>query len=121
MVKILRATNLQSPSTPRGVTANPKSGSWHDPSQLTRKQITSRISVRRLYVKDPNNPIFYKEQDLFSANANPRFNPGRGVSSVTTLDGSPQPPQGVTSGHQKVIRQTNQMKTGGKTLKRRTF
>lgn len=120
MVKILRAPSLTSKQTPKGSTANPKAGSWHDPSQLTRGQIKTRISVQRRFVNDPNNPIWYPEQMLFSANANPRFNPGRGVSSATTLDGTPQPPAGFNSGHQKVIRQTNQMKTGGKTLKKRS-
>lgn len=119
MVRILRAPSTTSMKTPKGATANPKAGSWHDPSQLTRSQVTTRMSIQRRYVNDPNNPIWYPEQDLFSNNTNPRWNPGRGVSSATTLDGTPQPPAGYTSGHQKVLRQTNQMKTGGRTLKRR--
>lgn len=120
MVKIVRVQNPQSPGTPKGATANPKSGSWHDSSQLTRATVKSRISVRRLYVNDPNNPIFYPERDQASLNTNPRFDPSKAPGSVTVIDSTPQPPKGYTSGHSKVIRQTNQMKTGGKTLKRRS-
>lgn len=119
MVKIMGATNPQSKQTPRGATANPKSGSWHDPSQLTRATVKTRISVRRLFVKDPNNPIFYPERDQFSNNTNPRFDPSKGPGSVKIVDATPKPPSGFSSGHQKTVKQTSQMKTGGRTLKRR--
>jgi hypothetical protein len=57
--------------------------------------------------------------DEFSDNKNPRFDPSKAPGSVTVLDGTPKPPKGSTSGHQKVLQQTAQMKRGGKTLKRR--
>jgi hypothetical protein len=119
VVKIVKARNVNSPDTPRGVTANPLSGSWHDEDQLTRRTVKSKKSVKRVHVKDPNNPIFYPEADQFSDNANPRYDPSKAPGSVKILDSTPEPPKGSTSGHQKVIQQTNQMKRGGKTLKRR--
>lgn len=120
MTKILRASNPQSSKTPKGATANMRSGSWHDESQLTRRTVKTKAFVRRLFVKDPNNPIFSPVMDQFTNNANKRYDPSKAPGSVTIMDGTPQPPQGATSGHQKVIQQTNMMKTGGKTLKRRS-
>jgi hypothetical protein len=123
MARILRVKSVQSPKTPKGATANPKSGSWHDESQLTRRTIKSKLSVRRLFVPfvkgSTTSNAFSPVEDQFTNNMNPRYDPSKGSNSARTLDGTPQPPQGATSGHQKVIKQTNQMKTGGKTLRRR--
>jgi hypothetical protein len=121
VVKILRAKNVQSPKTPKGATANPKSGSWHDESQLTRAVIKTKKSVRRLFASDPNTSnTFTPVMEEFSDNKNPRYDPSRAPGSVTVLDGTPPRPEAnPNAGHQKVIQQTNQMKTGGKTLKRR--
>lgn len=121
MTRIVRVPNPQSPKTTKGVTANSRSGSWHDESQLTRRTTSARTSVRRLHVIDPNSPTFSRVMDQFTNNPNKRFDPSKAPGSVRRLDGTPQPPQGATTGHQKVIRQTKQMKTGGKTLVRRTF
>lgn len=121
MVKILRATNAQSPKTPRGVTANPKGGSFHDESQLTRKTVKSKVSVRRLFVPfvkgSTTSNNFSPVEAQFTNNANPRYDPSKAPGSVRILDSTPKPPQGnPNAGHQKVIRQTNQMKTGGKRI-----
>lgn len=120
MARILRVKNAQSPKTPKGATANPKSGSWHDPSQLTRGAVKVKAKVRRLFASDPTTSnTFTPVMEEFSDNANPRYDPSKAPGSVTVLDGTPPPPKGATSGHQKVLKQTNMMKTGGKTLKRR--
>jgi hypothetical protein len=128
MAKIVRVTNPQSPKTPKGATANQKSGSFHDPSQLTRTTVKSKTSVQRKFVKtDPQNPatpapaLFSPVMDQFTNNANPRYDPSKAPGSVTKKDGTPQPPKGYTTGHQKVIKYNNQMQTGGKTLKRKQF
>jgi hypothetical protein len=125
MAKIKRVTNPQSPKTPKGSTANPKAGSWHDPSQLTRALTKTKATVRRLHVPfvkgSTTSNAFSPVESQLTNNANPRYDPSSSPGSVTRLDGTPKSPQGPTSGHQKVIKQTNQMKTGGKTLKRRTF
>jgi hypothetical protein len=120
MVKILRATNPQSKSTPRGATANAKAGSWHDESQLTRRQVKSKKSVRRLMATDPTvSNTFSPVYDQFTNNANPRYNPSKAPGSVRTLDSTPKPPQGnPNAGHQKVIQYNNQMRTGGKRIVR---
>jgi hypothetical protein len=121
MARILRAKNLQSPKTPKGVTGNPKSGSFHDEDQLTRKTTSAKTSVRILHATDPaTSNAFTPVMDQFTNNPNKRYDPSKAPGAVTKLDSTPPPPQGVTSGHQKVIQQTNQMKTGGKTLVRRT-
>lgn len=124
MATIKKATNPQSPKTPKGVTANSKSGSWHDESQLTRQNVKTRVSVRRLFVPyvqgSTTSNNFSPVESQFTNNTNPRFDPSKAPGAVTILDGTPRPPQGnPNAGHQKVIKQTNQMKTGGKTLKRR--
>jgi hypothetical protein len=128
MAKIVRATNPQSPKTPKGAQANVKAGSFHDESQLTRKNVKSKASVTRKFVKtDPQNPatpapaLFSPVMDQFTNNANPRYDPSKAPGAVTKKDGTPPPPKGATSGHQNVIRYNNQMQTGGKTLKRRQF
>jgi hypothetical protein len=54
----------------------------------------------------------------FTNNPNPRYDPSKAPGSVTKLDGTPPPPKGATTGHQKVIPYNNQQRTGGKTLKR---
>jgi hypothetical protein len=128
MVQIKRAFNPQSKTTPKGALANAKAGSFHDESQLTRKTVKSKASVQRKFVKtDPQNPatpapaLFSPVMDQFTNNANPRYDPSKAPGAVTKLDGTPQPPKGATSGHQKVIPYSNQMQTGGKTLKRKQF
>ena len=121
MTRILRARNPQSLTTPKGAVKGQKSGSWHDPSQLTRSTVKSRTSVRILHVTDPTRNTFSPGMEQFTNNANPRFDPSRAPGSVRILDSTPQPPKGAASGHQKVIRYSNQMQTGGKTLKRVQF
>jgi hypothetical protein len=128
MAKIVRVTNPQSPKTPKGATANQKAGSFHDPSQLTRTSVKSKTSVQRKFVKtDPQNPatpapaLFSPVMDQFTNNANPRYDPSKAPGAVIKKDGTPVPPKGATTGHQKVIPYNNQMRTGGKTLKRRQF
>lgn len=118
MVKIVRVTNPASSKTPRGVTANPKSGSWHDESQLTRRTTSGRASVRRLFASDPTvSNTFSPVMDQFTNNANPRFDPSKAPGSVRKLDSTPQPPKGnPNAGHQKVIQYNNQMRTGGKRI-----
>jgi hypothetical protein len=102
------------------VQANPKAGSFHDESQLTRRNITSKLSIRRLFARNPATSVAFSPVEAdFTNNPNPRYDPSRAPGSVTKSDGTPKPPQGPNSGHQKVIQQTNMMKTGGKTLKRR--
>src|SRR5580765_3240405 len=125
MARILRVTNIFSKKTPRNVMKGPRAGSWHDESQLTRTNVKSKTSVRRLFVKtDPQNPatpapaLFSPVMDQFTNNANPRYDPSKAPGSVTKKDGTPLPPKGYNSGHQKVIKQTSFMKRGGKTLKR---
>lgn len=121
MTRIVKATNPQSSKTPKGVMASSKAGSFHDESQLTRKTTSQRTSVRRLHATDPaNSNVWTPVMDQFSNNLNPRFDPSKAPGSVQILDSTPKPPKGYNTGHQKVVRQTNQMKTGGKTLKRRT-
>jgi len=125
VARILRAKSVNSPKTPKGVTANPKSGSWHDESQLTRRTVKTKASVRRLFVPfvfgSTTSNNFSPVESQFTNNANPRYDPSKGPGSVRVLDGTPPPPGPgkLSAGHQKVITQTNQMKTGGKTLKRR--
>jgi hypothetical protein len=123
VVRIVRVKPLTtgSPKTPRGVMKGTKSGSFHDESQLTRRTVKSKTSVRRLHVIDPTSPTFSPVMEQFTNNLNPRYDPTKAPGSVARLDGTPQPPKGPNSGHQKVIQQTRQMKTGGKTLVRRTF
>src|SRR5262245_7105108 len=126
MVRIVRATNLQSPKTPRGTTANPKGGSFHDESQLTRRNVKSKASVQRKFVPyvkgSTTSNNFSPVEKQFTNNPNPRYDPSKAPGSVVIKDGTPVPPQGnPNAGHQKVIKQTKQMKFGGKTLVRRTF
>jgi hypothetical protein len=128
MTKIVRVVNPQSKTTPKGTTANQKSGSFHDESQLTRTTVKSKASVQRKHVKtDPQNPatpapaLFSPVMDQFTNNANPRYDPSKAPGAVTKLDGTPPPPKGATTGHQKVIPYNNQQRTGGKTLKRKQF
>jgi hypothetical protein len=117
MVKIKRVPNPQSPKTPRGVTGNPKGGSFHDESQLTRKTTSARTPVKKLHVKyDKTTIAFTPVEEQFTNNLNPRFDPSKDPGSVRKLDGTPQPPKGFNSGHQKVIKQTDQMRNGGKTI-----
>jgi hypothetical protein len=120
MARILRATNPQSPRTPRGVISSARSGSWHDESQLTRRTTKSKKSVRRLFATDPTvSNTFSPVYDQFTNNLNPRYDPSRAPGSVRKLDGTPVPPQGnPNAGHQRVIRFNNQMRTGGKRLVR---
>lgn|SRR5215467_980132 len=120
MARILRATNPQSPRTPRGAQGNIRSGSWHDPSQLTRRTTGARTSVRRLFAVDPTvSNTFSPVMNQFTNNPNKRFDPSRAPGTVRRLDGTPVPPQGnPNAGHQKVIRYNNQMRTGGKRIVR---
>lgn len=122
MTRILRATNIFSKKTPRGTTANAKSASWHSPSQLTRSNVKSKLSIRRLHVmrdpQDPTSNTFSPVMDQFTNNANPRYDPSKAPGSVRKLDGTPVAPKGYNTGHQKVIKQTSFMKRAGKTLKR---
>lgn len=121
MTRIVRVTNPQSPATPRGAVKGIKSGSWHDPSQLTRTNVTTRTPVRILHVTDPTRNTFSPGMEQFTNNANPRFDPSKAPGSVRKLDGTPVPPKGADTGHQKVIRYSSFMQTGGKTLKRKQF
>jgi len=125
LTRILRAKNILSPKTPKGAYANQKAGSWHDESQLTRKTTKAKAKVRRLFVPfvfgSTTSNNFSPVESQLTNNPNPRYDPSKAPGSVQKLDGTPKPPQAnPNAGHQKVIRQTNQMKTGGKTLKRRT-
>lgn len=89
----------------------------------------AKASVRRLMVVSPANPDpnfgasasvnTRPEVDQFTNNPNPSYDPSRAPGGVQVKDSSPQPPKGATSGHAKVIRQNNQMRTGGKRLRRR--
>jgi hypothetical protein len=118
MARILRATNPQSKKTPRGVIMNVRSGSWHDESQLTRRNVKSKASIRRLYAQDPTTSnTFTPVYDQFTNNANPRYDPSRAPGAVRRLDSTPVPPQGnPNAGHQKVVQYNNQMRTGGKRI-----
>lgn len=119
MVQIKRAFNPQSKTTPKGTTANQKSGSFHDPSQLTRTTVKSKDSVQRKHATRAGDDAYWDPvMNQFTNNPNPRYDPSKAPGSVTKLDGTPQPPKGATSGHQKVIPYNNQQRTGGKTLKR---
>lgn len=122
MARILRAKNLQSPKTPKGAFGNIRSGSYHDESQLTRRTTSAKTKVRILHATDLNTSVaFTPVMEQFSNNLNKRYDPSKAPGTVTVLDSTPQPPKGPNTGHQKVIRQTNQMKTGGKKLVRRTL
>lgn len=118
MVRIVRATNPQSPKTPRGVIASTRSGSWHDESQLTRTTTAVRAKVRILHATDPSTSNTWTPvMAQFSNNLNPRFDPSKAPGTVRKLDSTPVPPQGnPNAGHQKVIRYNNQMRTGGKRI-----
>lgn len=121
MVRILRVPPLSSgsPKTPRGITGNIRSGSWHDPSQLTRRTVKTKTPVRRLHVlHDPNDVTFTPVMEQFTNNPNKRYDPSKAPGSVSRKDGTPQPPRGFNSGHQRVIKQTKFMRHGGATLKR---
>jgi len=122
MTRIVRVSNPQSPATPRGAVKGAKSGSWHDPSQLTRSTVKTRTPVRILHVTDPTRNTFSPGMEQFTNNANPRFDPSKAPGSVRRLDGTPPPPRGsANTGHQKVIRYSSYIQTGGKTLKRKQF
>jgi hypothetical protein len=84
--------------------------------------VKSRTSVRILHVTDPTRNTFAPGMEQFSNNTNPRWDPSKGPGSVRIIDGTPPPPRGsANTGHQKVIRYSNYMQTGGKTLKRVQF
>src|SRR5215467_1401795 len=118
MTRIVRVKNPASPKTPRGVTASARSGSWHDPSQLTRTTTAARAQVRILHATDPSvSNVWTPVMSQFSNNLNPRFDPSKAPGAVRRLDSTPVPPQGnPNAGHQNVIRYNNQMRTGGKRI-----
>ena len=122
MVRILRARSLTSPKTPRGVSrvgTGLRSGpSW---GEEALRRVKGKISVRRLMARDPLNPLTRDDAvfNQFTNNPNPKYDPSRSPGSVQALDGTPKPPRGPNSGHQKVIRRTLFNQNAGKTLKRR--
>jgi hypothetical protein len=100
--------------------------------QNGRPVTRSKRPVKRLMVVDPPNPNALglagvpvasvntrPEADQFTNSTNPQYDPSKHPGSVQRKDGTPQPPKGATSGHQKVIGYNNQQRTGGKTLRRR--
>lgn len=117
MARILRAKSISSPKTPRGVRASSVDKAWHDPAATQR--VTTRQRVRRLFVRDPDNPLFSAVADQFTNNPNPNFDPSKGSGSVKRLDSTPTPPRGSTSGHQKVVRPQSEGLGGKLRLRRR--
>jgi hypothetical protein len=108
-----------------GLGQSARSGSWHDDS-LPRA--TGRSSIRRLFVRDPYNKnssatqaTFAPEAEQFShaGQTNPNYDPSKAPGSVQKKDGTPQPPAGANSGHQKVIRRTLFNQNAGKRLIKR--
>jgi hypothetical protein len=89
----------------------------------------AKISVRRLFVRDPYNKnstatvaTFSKEFDQFTNNANPAYDPSKAPGSVRVMDArstSAERPGKASRGHQKVVTLGRTYFFGGKTLRRR--
>lgn len=123
MAKILRARTAGKQPV-RIMTGQKVSGSFHDPAELTRRT-RSKISVRRLFVKDPYNKNstatvarFGSAVDHLTDNANPKFDPSQHPGAVSVKK-VPQKPFGADKGHQKVFKPNRQTLFGGKTIKKR--
>lgn len=122
MVKILRVRSASSPKTPRGAsisgTAMRAAAFFSD---AARKRVTSKARVRILHATDPANYLTRDDAvfDQLTNNPNPKYDPSKAPGSVKVLDSTPKPPEGATSGHQKVIPRTLFNQNQGKTLKRR--
>lgn len=99
----------------------------------SRRGGSGRISVRRLFVRDPynllsqagsgfgNNPTtatFASEADQFTNNPNPVFDPSKAPGSVQVKQRAAKP-IGADRGHQKVFKPNRFTLFGGKTLRRR--
>lgn len=125
MTKIFRATNPNSPRTPRHVGATSAnrgtekwSGSFHDAAQKISR-VTSKLGVRVLRA-NPNTAVKDMSSE-FTNNPNPKFDPSRAPGAVAIKKVS-RPSVGATSGtHQKVFKPNRQTLFGGKTLRRKQF
>lgn len=89
------------------------------------RRATKKLSVRRLFVKDPYNKNstatvarFGGVSDQFTDNPNVLYDPSKGNDSATTLTAS-NPPKGSNTGHMKVFRPNRFTLFGGKTIKKR--
>lgn len=100
-------------------------------TQMGRPVIRARVSVRRLFVKDPYNlnsvsgigatgatqATFSDVADQFTNNANPQFHPENAPGAVRTVRvGQAQP---GTKNRGKIFRPNRQTLFSGKTLRRR--
>lgn len=91
----------------------------------------AKISVRRLFVKDPYNKnslatqaTFSPEADQFTSNPNPLYDPSKASGtpkevSVASSRKSVNKPGKASRGHQKVIKRTLFNQNAGKKLKKR--
>lgn len=104
MARILRAKSSTSPKTPNLLRVPERSRIAEIQGGI--KRVTSRRSIRRLFVRDPASINTRPGSDQFKspANTDPRIDFSKSPGSVSKLDSTPTPPVGRRGvGHGKTV------------------